>query len=125
MVVDSAALVILRQEPEAARFSARDPVRLISAANSWRQELPTTNLSECRPAAGCVRRAGPNCIEAVTSAGPHRAPSLPRFRPRQSSGPAQFRRPLAYALAKATGEPLLFKGDDFARPTSDPPRGSG
>jgi ribonuclease VapC len=37
MVVDSSALVtILRQEPEAARFTRailRDPVRLISAAN--------------------------------------------------------------------------------------------
>ena len=33
----------------------------------------------------------------------------------QSSGGFDFGDCLAYALAKATGEPLLFKGDDFAR----------
>ncbi|MDB5481733.1 MAG: PilT protein domain protein [Caulobacteraceae bacterium] len=29
----------------------------------------------------------------------------------------------SYALAKATGEPLLFKGDDFSRPISSEPYG--
>ena len=33
----------------------------------------------------------------------------------QSPGGSELRRCFAYALAEVTGEPLLFKGEDFAR----------
>ena len=120
MVVDSSALVaILRKEPGAARFTRailRDSVRLISAANLLEAGIVIDNqagLSAGRRLDAFVERAGIG-IEPVTEVqvriarqayidcgrGNHRAK-------------LNFGDCFAYALAKATGEPLLFKGDDF------------
>ena len=54
-------------------------------------------------------------IEAVTSEQAHVARAAYRDFGKGSGHPAQlnFGDCFAYALAKATGEPLLFKGDDF------------
>jgi len=45
----------------------------------------------------------------------HRAPGLPRFWKRSSPAGLNFGDCFAYALAKVTGEPLLFKGKDFKK----------
>ena len=122
MVVDSSALVaILRKEPEAARFTRamlRDPVRLISAANLLEAGIIIDNQSG--PSAGrrldaFVERARIG-IEPVTEAQVRiaRQAYLDFGRGNHPAG-LNFGDCFAYALAKATGEPLLFKGEDFAR----------
>ena len=122
MVVDSSALIaILRKEPEAARFTRailRDPVRLISAANLLEAGIIIDNQSG--PSAGrrldaFVERARIG-IEPVTEAQVRiaRQAYLDFGRGNHPAG-LNFGDCFAYALAKATGEPLPFKGEDFAR----------
>jgi ribonuclease VapC len=122
MVVDSSALVaILRREPEAARFTRailHDSVRLMSAANLLEAGIVIDH--QAGPSAGrrvdaFVERAGIG-IEPVTEAQVRiaRQAYLEFGRGNHPAG-LNFGDCIAYALAKTTGEPLLFKGDDFAR----------
>jgi ribonuclease VapC len=120
MVVDSSALVaILRKEPEAARFTRailRDSVRLISAANLLEAGIVIDNqagLSAGRRLDTFVERAGIG-IESVTEAQVRiaRQAYIDFGRGNHPAG-LNFGDCFAYALAKATGEPLLFKGQDF------------
>jgi ribonuclease VapC len=122
MVVDSSALVaILRKEPEAARFTRailRDSVRLISAANLLEAGIVIDNqasLSAGRRLDAFVERAGIG-VEPVTEAQARiaRQAYADYGRGNHPAG-LNFGDCFAYALAKATGEPLLFKGDDFAQ----------
>jgi ribonuclease VapC len=120
MVIDSSALVaILRKEPEAARFTRailRDSVRLISAANLLEVAIVIDNqagLSAGRRLDAFVERAGIG-IEPVTEAQVRIARQAYVDYGRGNHPAAlNFGDCFAYALAKATGEPLLFKGDDF------------
>jgi ribonuclease VapC len=122
MVVDSSALVaILRKEPEAARFTRailRDSVRLISAANLLEAGIVIDNqagLSAGRRLDAFVERAGID-IEPVTEAQVRIArQAYVDFGHGNHPAGLNFGDCFAYALAKATGEPLLFKGDDFER----------
>jgi ribonuclease VapC len=122
MVVDSSALVaILRKEPEAARFTRailRDPVRLMSAANLLEAGIIIDNqsgLSAGRRLDAFVERAqigiAPVTEQQVRIA---RQAYLDFGRGNHPAG-LNSGDCFAYALAKATGEPLLFKGEDFAR----------
>jgi ribonuclease VapC len=122
MVVDSSALVaILRKEPEAARFTRailRDSVRLISAANLLEAGIVIDNqagLSAGRRLDAFLERAGIG-VEPVTEAQARiaRQAYADYGRGNHPAG-LNFGDCFAYALAKATGEPLLFKGDDFAQ----------
>jgi ribonuclease VapC len=122
MVVDSSALVaILRKEPEAARFTRailRDSARLISAANLLEAGIVIDNqagLSAGRRLDAFVERAG-IVVEPVTEAQVRiaRQAYVDFGRGNHPAG-LNFGDCFAYALAKVTGEPLLFKGDDFAR----------
>lgn len=121
MIVDSSALVaILRDEPEAEVFAqALDsaPRCLISAANFLetaivvdrsRSAIPGRRLDE-------LIRELEIVIEPVSEAQVHIAREAYRDYGRGSSHPAQlnFGDCFAYALARTTGEPLLFKGEDF------------
>jgi ribonuclease VapC len=120
MVVDSSALVaILRKEPEAARFTRailRDSVRLISAANLLEVATVIDNqagLSAGRRLDAFVERAGIG-VEPVTEAQVRIARQAYVDYGRGNHPAAlNFGDCFAYALAKATGEPLLFKGGDF------------
>jgi ribonuclease VapC len=122
MVVDSSALVaILRKEPEAARFTRailRDSVRLISAANLLEAGIVIDNkagLSAGRRLDLFVERARIG-IEPVTEAQARIARQAYVDYGRGNHPAAlNFGDCFAYALAKATGEPLLFKGHDFAQ----------
>ena len=120
MIVDtSAVLAILFHEPDAARFATA-----IAMASSCRMSaatfLETTIVLESRSglAAGYeldafLQEAGID-LEPVT---PEHVLSARRAWRRFGSGnhPAglNFGDCFAYALAEATGEPLLFKGQDF------------
>lgn len=122
MVIDTSALLaILLNEPDASRFEAaieEDPVRLMSAGSvletasvveSWYGEPGGRELDRL------VHRAG---IEIVAVEAGQVAIGREAFRTfgkgRHAAG-LNYGDCFAYALAHAADEPLLFKGDDFAR----------
>jgi len=122
MIIDTSALVaILRDEPEARRFAeaietARE--RRISAAtyvevgaviDGGRDPVASRLVDSLLAAAGIV-------IEPVTEAQSRIAREAYRDFGKGSGHAAglNFGDCFAYALATATGEPLLFKGDDFS-----------
>jgi ribonuclease VapC len=122
MILDTSALAaILFGEPEAARYTQliHDTDRcLISAANFV--ELAIVIEGQIGPDAGrqCdvfLRRAG-ILIEPVSVEQAHlaRQAFLDFGKGRHAAG-LNFGDCFAYALAKVTGEPLLFKGQDFSK----------
>jgi ribonuclease VapC len=122
VIVDTSALVaILYDEPERARFTEliRDAdVCRLSAANFV--ELSMVIGGQFGPEA--ARRAdvflesAGVVIEPITAEHGRlaRQAFLDFGKGRHKAG-LNFGDLFAYALAKATGEPLLFKGDDFPR----------
>lgn len=121
MVIDTSALIaILEDEPERALFNrliARTSGHLISAAN----HVETSVVLETRRGRSAVHdflvyltRAGIE-VEPVTPE--HARIAVDAYRTygkgRHPAG-LNFGDVFAYALAMATGEPLLFKGDDFS-----------
>ena len=123
MIIDTSAIVaILRQEPEARRFAEAieaAAVRRISAAtyveigaviDGGRDPVASRLVDEMLATAGIV-------IESVTEKQGRVARDAYRDFGKGSGHAAglDFGDCFAYALAKETGEPLLFKGDDFSR----------
>ncbi len=120
MVIDTSALVaILSLEPEAARLAQAieaDPTRLISASTL----LEAGIVIEARlGAAGgkeldlLVAKAGV-VIEPLTADQASTArEAWRRFGKGRHAAALNFGDCCSYALARATGEPLLFKGTDF------------
>lgn len=122
MIVDTSALLaILFDEPDAKRHAdaiAAAGVRLISAANYLEAGIVVDNQagsSAGRQLDALVDRAE-IAVEAVTRAHADlaRQAYLDFGRGNHPAG-LNFGDCFAYALAKATGQPLLFKGEDFAR----------
>jgi ribonuclease VapC len=122
MILDTSALIaILYGEPERAEFA-----RLIHDAEFCRVsvasfvELSMVVESQLGPEAGrqvdtLFRRTG-IVIEPVTVEHGHlaRQAFLDYGKGRHKAG-LNFGDCFSYALAKATGEPLLFKGNDFSQ----------
>jgi len=122
MVIDSSALMaILRREPEERDF--RNAIKLASS----RLVSATTRVEIGIVALGRAGEAGLEQIEAlrenlkletVPFSADHARLAIDAFR-RFGKGrhPAglNFGDCFSYALAKATGEPLLFKGGDFSQ----------
>jgi len=122
MIVDTSALIaILRDEPEAVacakaieaaiscRVSAANFVEAALVIDSSRDPVASRRFDDlCREAH--------LAIEPVTEAQARIAREAYRDFGRGSGHPAKlnFGDCFAYALAKVSGEPLLFKGDDFA-----------
>src|SRR5262244_3890372 len=121
MIVDTSAMVaILRDEPEAlacARAIEGARVRRISAANfveaaividGSRDPVASRRFDDLVKEAQLV-------LEPVTEAQARIAREAYRDFGRGSGHPAKlnFGDCFAYALARTTGEPLLFKGNDF------------
>ena len=123
MIIDSSAvLAILLAEEDAPTYAraieAAETCRM-SAAN-WLETAIRVDLSG-QPIASdafddLVRDAGV-IVEAVTSAQAQLARRAYRAYGEGTGHPAglNFGDCFAYALAKETREPLLFKGDDFSR----------
>lgn len=122
MVLDTSALLaILFDEPERRAFNekiAADPTRLLSAASL----VETAIVIESRAGAAggrdldlFIHKAGLS-IEAVDANQAEIARRAFRAygKGRHPAG-LDFGDCFAYALAKATGEALLCKGDDFAQ----------
>jgi ribonuclease VapC len=122
MIVDASALIaILRDEPDAivyARAIEAATHRCVSAVNfveaavvidGSRDPVASRRFDELVAAARLS-------VEPVTREQAQLAREAYRDFGRGSGHPARlnFGDCFAYALAKATGEPLLFKGDDFS-----------
>ncbi len=122
MIIDASALIaILRDEPEAAACASA-----IEQASSRR--LSAVNFAEAAAVVDLSRNPIASrrfdellseaevAIEPVTEAQARIAREAYRDFGKGSGHPAglNFGDCFAYALAKAAGEPLLFKGDDFA-----------
>jgi len=122
MIVDTSALIaILRDEAEAmmyARAIAGAAARRLSAANyvetaavidGSRDPVASRRFDD-------LLREAEFVIEPVTAAQARIAREAYRDFGRGSGHPAKlnFGDCFAYALARETGEPLLFKGKDFA-----------
>ena len=124
MIVDTSALIaLLRDEPDAPRFAAalatRQVAKRISAANyleaaividGARDPIASRRLDEV------IAKANDR-IEPVIEEHARIARAAYRDFGRGSGHPAalNYGDCFAYALAKASGERLLFKGGDFAR----------
>jgi ribonuclease VapC len=123
MIVDTSALLaILRDEPEAevcARAIESSAVRRVSAGNfveaavivdASRDPIASRRFDDLLKEAHIA-------VEPVTEAQARIAREAYRDFGKGSGHPARlnFGDCFAYALAKATGEPLLFKGNDFAQ----------
>jgi ribonuclease VapC len=123
VIVDSSALLaILFGEEDAAAFAtalATAETRRLSAA-SWLETAIRIDLSGSPQASGAfddlVREAG-LVVEPVTDEQARIARTAYRSFGKGTGHPAglNFGDCFAYALSKLTGEPLLFKGDDFRR----------
>ena len=122
MVIDSSALVaILRREPEEQDF--RNAIKLASSrllSTPTRVEAGIVALGR-RGEAGLEQMQAlleGLKVETVPLSADHARLAIDSFR-RFGKGrhPAglNYGDCFSYALAKATGEPLLFKGDDFSQ----------
>jgi len=130
MIVDASAVIaILRHEREAVTFAkaiAGASSRRISAVNyveaaavidGSRDPIASRRLDD-------LLRAGQIVIEPVTEIQAHLARDAYRDFGKGSGHPAGLNLGdcFAYALAKLTGEPLLYKGDDFTHTDITPAR---
>ena len=122
MIIDSSALLaILQKEPEAMRLHeaiAHDPVRIVSGAN-W---LELGMVAYQRGKDEGLRDVDLMLLKyglEITAVTPRQVDTARRAFVQFGKGnhPARlnFGDCFAYALAKDTGEPLLFKGEDFAQ----------
>ena len=121
MIIDLSALIaILRDEPDAnacAIAIERNVNRRLSASNFVETALVIDG--SCDPVASRrfddLIREAQIVIEPVTEVQARIAREAYRDFGKGSGHPAKlnFGDCFAYALARATGEPLLFKGDDF------------
>ena len=120
MVIDtSAVLAILFDEPEADDIEMAidaDPVRLISAASY----LETATVAESRlgePGGReldlLVHKAGIEIVAVTAEQVDTARDTWRRFGKGRHLANLNFGDCFSYALATASGEPLLFKGDDF------------
>lgn len=122
MIVDtSATLAILFNESDAetyARAIASADSRRMSAANFVEAAIVVealTKESGSRQFDAFFRRAG-IVIEPVTEEQAHVArQAYTDFGKGRHAAKLNFGDCFAYALARVTGEPLLFKGQDFSR----------
>jgi ribonuclease VapC len=133
MIVDTSALIaILRDEPEARACASAiesSAIRRVSAANFVETALiidASRDPVASRRFDDLIREAQ-IIVEPVTEAQARIAREAYRDFGKGSGHPAKlnFGDCFAYALAKVTAEPLLFKGDDFARTDIEPARQQG
>jgi ribonuclease VapC len=120
VVIDSSALIaVLCMEPDAARIAQAiesDPVRLLSAATLVESSIALeTKLGDAaaRELDLLLVRAHVT-IEPVTSEQAELArQAWRRFGRGRHPAKLNYGDCFSYALSRASGEPLLFKGNDF------------
>lgn len=127
MIIDTSAMVaILYREPEAAAFT-----RLILDADICRISVASyVELSivmerqlgpgGMRQAEAFLRRAGITIEPVTVDHGEMARQAFLDFGKGRHKAALNFGDCFSYALAKATGEPLLFKGHDFGQTDMKP-----
>jgi ribonuclease VapC len=126
MIVDTSALLAIAwDEPERGRFEdaiEADPVRLISAASVLESAIVMMRRAGRAAADHALARLHELLdqlgleIEPVSAAQVRIAEAAYQsFGKGMHPAGLNFGDCFAYALAKETGEAILFKGDDFAR----------
>ena len=121
MVIETAALVaMLTNEPEAERFEAAveaDPVRLMSTA-SYLEAAIVVEQRFGEPGGReldlWLHRAGVDLVGVDAAQADVARSAYRRFGKGRDPAGLNYGDCFAYALAKVSGEPLLFKGDDIA-----------
>jgi ribonuclease VapC len=122
VIIDSSALLaIVLDEPEREAFLAKisgDPKPLIASANYV--EAAIVLMARRGPAAVSVlgtllKEAGIAIAQIDEAISDGAIDAFRRFGKGRHPAGLNFGDCFAYALASATGEPLLFKGDDFAK----------
>jgi ribonuclease VapC len=121
MVVDTSALIaIVRNEPEAEAFTAavaRDRLRYVGAPTWLEFVLVLTRLVPAR-AVPEARALTEELGLRIVAFGPEQAliasEAFQRFGKGRHEAALNYGDCMSYALSAATGEPLLFKGTDFA-----------
>ncbi len=122
MVLDTSAIIaILSAEPERARYigllaSATDP--LISAATLLESSivmLARTGPAGVKDLDELLAAAGVRCVAVDSSQAVLARDAFARFGKGRSPAALNFGDCFAYALARASGQPLLFKGEDFSK----------
>ena len=122
MVIDTSAIVaIALNEPDAAEFEARiadDPVRLISAATV----IEATIVLETRlgDAGGrefdlWLLKIGAEIVPVDAEQADAARRAWRRYGKGRHAAALNYGDCFSYALALTRGEPLLFKGEDFAK----------
>jgi ribonuclease VapC len=127
MVLDTSAIVaILFDEPERVRFDRlieADPVRLISAATRVEACLVIEGRKQTlgrRLLDRFLALSGADIVPVTAQQAEAACDAFRQFGKGRHPASLNFGDCFAYALAKATGEPLLFKGGDFARTDIEP-----
>ena len=119
MIVDSSALVaILRDEPEAEEFRSlrrRQPHPRLRPRPCSRHRIVVTSTRHRRASINCswTREIGVVPFDAHHAEVAREAYASFGQALRARQRRLNFGDCMTYALAKVTGEPLLFKGDDF------------
>lgn len=122
MVIDTSALVaMLSGEPDTVRMEIaveKDPVRLMSAATL----LETSIVIESRYGEPGGRelylwlhRAGVDVVAVDAEQAEIARSAYRRYGKERHRAALNYGDCFSYALAVASGEPLLFKGDDFTQ----------
>jgi ribonuclease VapC len=121
MVFDTSVLALLLDEPESEDFRIaveEDTTRLVSAATL----LETALVIEARKGEPGGRELDALIQKADVAVVPVDAEHVSearrayrRFGKDRHAAGLNFGHLFAYALARAAGEPLLFKGDDFTK----------
>ena len=122
MVLDTSALLaLLLDEPEAEAFRAAvedDPTRLVSAATL----LETALVIEARKGEPggreldlLIHKADVVVVPVDTEHVARARKAYRRYGKGRHEAGLNFGDVFAYALARASGESLLFKGDDFSK----------
>ena len=120
MVIETSALVsMLTDEPEAQRFEAAvaaDPVRLMSTA-SYLEAAIVIEQRFGEPGGReldlWLHRAGVDLVGVDADQAEVARSAYRRFGKGRDPAGLNYGDCFAYALAKVSGEPLLFKGGDF------------
>ena len=120
MVIETSALVaMLTDEPEAQRFEAAvaaDPVRLMSTA-SYLEAAIVVEQRFGEPGGReldlWLHRAGVDLVSVDAEQADVARSAYRRFGKGHDPAGLDYGDCFAYALAKVSGEPLLYRGDDF------------
>ena len=122
MVIDSSAIIaIALNEPDAAAFEMRiadDPVRLISAATVLEAAIVLeTRLGDAggRELDLWLLKIGADIVPVDAEQTEAARRAWRRYGKGRHAAGLNYGDCFAYALAQTRGEPLLYKGEDFAK----------